>query len=100
MTQKSFILVAAAVAAMILGAVAAYAYDSSRDDLIADGITIAGTDVGGMRADEDRNVKAPTKVTHPKVTRDQLADRYPQLIVVNRSGFELRYHRRLRLVKS
>ena len=32
-------------------AVAAYAYDSSRDDRIAEGVTVAGVDVGGMRAD-------------------------------------------------
>ena len=33
---------------LIGGAVAAYAYDSSREDLIAEGVTVAGVDVGGM----------------------------------------------------
>jgi lipoprotein-anchoring transpeptidase ErfK/SrfK len=32
-------------------AVAAYGYDTSRDDLISAGVTVAGVDVGGMRAD-------------------------------------------------
>ena len=39
---------------LIGGAVAAYAYDSSREDLIAEGVTIAGVDVGGMTSDEAR----------------------------------------------
>jgi lipoprotein-anchoring transpeptidase ErfK/SrfK len=54
MRQRSFILVAVTVAALIIGAVAAYAYDSSRDDLIAKGVTVAGVNVGGMSATEAR----------------------------------------------
>ena len=50
MQQRSFILVAATIAAFIVGAVAAYAYDSSRSDLIAKGVTVAGVDVGGLKA--------------------------------------------------
>ena len=51
-------LIFLAVLALVLagGAVAALAYDSSRDDLIADGVTVAGVDVGGMRVDEARQV--------------------------------------------
>src|SRR2546423_431267 len=49
MQQRSFILVAAPIAAFIVGAVAAYAYDSSRGDLIAKGVTVAGVDVGGLK---------------------------------------------------
>ena len=37
---------------LIGGAVAAYGYDSSREDLIAEGVTIAGVDVGGMTSSE------------------------------------------------
>jgi lipoprotein-anchoring transpeptidase ErfK/SrfK len=48
MRQRSFILVAVLVASLLVGAVAAVAYDSSRDDVIAHGVTIAGVDVGGM----------------------------------------------------
>jgi len=54
MQQRSFILVAATVALLIVGAVAAYAYDSSRDDLIAKGVTVAGVDVGGMNVADAR----------------------------------------------
>jgi lipoprotein-anchoring transpeptidase ErfK/SrfK len=237
MRQKSFILAATAVFFLVLGAVAVYAYDSSRDDLIANGVTVAGLDVGGMnpaearavvrrelaaplersievthrdkrfrlsakdaglRADvggmvdealrksrddtivsrvardltggeEDaqiparilysrqavsklvarveksvnqpaqdarlnfpsltrvkeqnghavktavlqrrieqaltvpgvtRTMSVPTRVTRPKVTRDQLADKYPKLIVVERGAFQLKYYERLRHVRS
>ena len=40
------------VALLLLAAVGAYAWDSSRNDEIADGVTIGGVDVGGMTADE------------------------------------------------
>jgi lipoprotein-anchoring transpeptidase ErfK/SrfK len=70
--QRSFILVAAFVFLLIAGAMAAYAYDSSRDDLIAKGVTVAGVDVGGLRADEarallDRKVSQPLQ--RPVVVR-------------------------------
>jgi lipoprotein-anchoring transpeptidase ErfK/SrfK len=54
--QRSFILVAVFVFLLIAGAVGAYAYDSSRDDLIAEGVTVAGVDVGGLRASEARRL--------------------------------------------
>ncbi|HEY6779424.1 MAG TPA: L,D-transpeptidase/peptidoglycan binding protein [Thermoleophilaceae bacterium] len=54
MKHKSFILLAALVLVLLVGAIGAYAYDSSRDDLIAKGVTVAGVDVGGMRADQAR----------------------------------------------
>jgi hypothetical protein len=56
MKQRSFIILAACVAALLVGAVAAYAYDSSRDDQIADGVTIAGVDVGGLSKSKAREV--------------------------------------------
>jgi lipoprotein-anchoring transpeptidase ErfK/SrfK len=64
MRQKSFILVAALLLALVGGAVAAYAYDSSRDDVIAQGVTVAGADVGGMHVAEAqrtiaRELRAP-----------------------------------------
>jgi lipoprotein-anchoring transpeptidase ErfK/SrfK len=54
MRNKWFILLGVVLLVLVGGAVAAYAYDSSRDDLIAEGVTIAGVDVGGMRVDEAR----------------------------------------------
>jgi lipoprotein-anchoring transpeptidase ErfK/SrfK len=58
MRQKSFIFVAALLLVLVGGAVAAYAYDSSRDETIADGVTIAGVDVGGMKVGEARQLIA------------------------------------------
>ena len=59
-----FILVAVLLLVLIGGAVAAYAYDSSREDVIAEGVTVAGVDVGGMDVDQaravvDRRLKEP-----------------------------------------
>ena len=56
MRHRWFILVAVVLLVMIGGAVAAFAYDSSRDDVIAEGVTIAGVDVGGMKSVHARNV--------------------------------------------
>ena len=51
----SILLAAAAV--VVLAAVAAYAYDSTRNDHIAKGVTVAGLDVGGLhRAQAERVV--------------------------------------------
>ena len=49
MRHRWFIFVAVFLLVLAGGAVAAFAYDSSRDDLIAKGVRIAGVDVGGMR---------------------------------------------------
>jgi lipoprotein-anchoring transpeptidase ErfK/SrfK len=51
-----FILVAVLLLVLIGGAVAAYAYDSSRENVIAEGVTVAGVDVGGMDVDQARAV--------------------------------------------
>jgi lipoprotein-anchoring transpeptidase ErfK/SrfK len=64
MRHRWFILVAVLLLVLIGGAVAAFAYDSSRDDLIAKGVTIAGVDVGGMTTAEahravERQLKEP-----------------------------------------
>ena len=56
MRHRWFILVAVLLLVMIGGAVAAFAYDSSRDDLIAEGVTIAGVDVGGMNTEDARRL--------------------------------------------
>ena len=54
MRSKSFIAIAAALVLILAAAGGVYAYDSSRDDLIAKGVTIGGVDVGGLRASEAR----------------------------------------------
>jgi len=50
--RKTQIAVVVGVLALVLGAVGAYAYDSSQKDEIADGVTIGGVDVGGLDAAE------------------------------------------------
>jgi len=52
MGRKTQIAVIVAVVLVALGAAGAYAYDSSQKDQIADGVRIAGVDVGGLNEDE------------------------------------------------
>jgi lipoprotein-anchoring transpeptidase ErfK/SrfK len=56
MRHRSLIALALVVLALLGGATAVYAYDSSRDDAIAEGVTVAGVDLGGMRAAQARSV--------------------------------------------
>src|SRR5215208_5940801 len=56
MRHRWFILVAVLLLVLIGGSVAAFAYDSSRDDVIAKGVRIAGVDVGGMTTGEARRL--------------------------------------------
>jgi len=56
MRSKWFLIPATFVALLVCGAVGVYAYDASREDLIAEGITVGGVDVGGLRASEARAV--------------------------------------------
>jgi len=46
--SRSFILITASLAVLVLGAVAVYLYDHGRRDTIANGVKVAGIDVGGM----------------------------------------------------
>jgi lipoprotein-anchoring transpeptidase ErfK/SrfK len=52
MGRKTKIALATVVALLLLGAVGAYAYDSTQDDTIAEGVTIGGVEVGGMNAEQ------------------------------------------------
>jgi hypothetical protein len=52
MGRKSQIAAAVIVLVVVLLAGGAYAYDSAQKDKIADGVTIAGVDVGGLDADQ------------------------------------------------
>jgi lipoprotein-anchoring transpeptidase ErfK/SrfK len=52
LARKLQIAVVFLIVVMLVAAVGAYAWDSSRSDEIADGVTIGGVDVGGMTADE------------------------------------------------
>jgi hypothetical protein len=50
--RKTRIAAIAAVLALVLAAAGAYAYDSTQKDKIADGVRIAGVDVGGLDSAE------------------------------------------------
>jgi lipoprotein-anchoring transpeptidase ErfK/SrfK len=73
--SKAFTFVAVLVVLLIAGSVAVYAYDSSRSDRIAEGVTIGGIAVGGMTAEQARKkvssqvaerIEAPIAVTYGK----------------------------------
>ena len=48
MKERSFLVLAAVVAFLVLGTVGVYAYDHSRDGTVADGVKAGGIDIGGM----------------------------------------------------
>ena len=54
MRSPTFIGVAAFVALLVLGSVAVWAYDASRDDKIADGVRVGGVLLGGLDEDQAR----------------------------------------------
>ena len=56
MGPKTKIAIVTGVLLLVLGAIGAYAYDSSQKDEIAEGVTIAGVDVGGLEAEEAKRV--------------------------------------------
>lgn len=73
MGRKAQIAIVAAVFLLIAGAVGAYAWDSSKEDEIAEGVRIGNVDVGGLNRDEAKQeVRAtvikplakPVTVTH------------------------------------
>lgn len=49
---------------------------------------------------EPRIVRAPMKKTKAKVSKAQLAGKYPTIILVDRSGYKLRLFKRLKLAKT
>ncbi len=75
MRQRSFIVLAVALTVLVAGAVGVYAYDKTRDDIIAKGITAGGVDLSGM---------------HPKqaeeTLRQQLAVPLQKPVVVKYAG--------------
>lgn len=47
-----------------------------------------------------RRIRIPMKRTKPEVTRNELADKYGTIIIVDRGGFKLRLYKRLKLSKT
>ena len=74
-----FIFVAVLLLVLVGGAVAAYAYDSSRDDLIAKGVTVAGVDVGGMRTAEATRGRSSASCRSRSSSRSTVQARHDQL---------------------
>lgn len=73
MRSRSFLAVCGALLVLLVSAGALYAYDATRDDLIAEGVTVGGVDVGGLRAHQARERLArevlsplgrPVRVSH------------------------------------
>lgn len=62
MGRKLYIAVVFGIVLLLAGAVGAYAWDASRSDEIAEGITIGGVDVGGMTEDRAERVVSKTLV--------------------------------------
>ena len=51
-------------------------------------------------SERDRTVAAPVDRVEPEVTTDELADRYPTFITIDRGNYQLRLWQDLRLVKT
>jgi lipoprotein-anchoring transpeptidase ErfK/SrfK len=53
-----------------------------------------------LSTDGARTVRVRTKVVKPKVTADELADKYPAVVIVNRGAFKLTLYKHLKPVKT
>jgi lipoprotein-anchoring transpeptidase ErfK/SrfK len=62
--RKAYLIPVVLVVLLVAGAVGVYAYDSSRARTIAEGVTVAGVDVGGMTVDRAR-AKIAKEVARP-----------------------------------
>ena len=49
---------------------------------------------------DDKTVKARTEVVEPKVTTEELAEKYPAIVFVNRSAFQLTLYKGLKLART
>ena len=49
---------------------------------------------------ETRIARVRTRVVEPEVTTDELAEKYPAVIIVNRGAFKLSFYKDLKLVKT
>jgi hypothetical protein len=53
-----------------------------------------------LDAQGSRSVRVSTRVVEPEVTTDELADKYPTVLIVNRGAFQLSFYKDLKLVKT
>ncbi|MEA2123807.1 MAG: L,D-transpeptidase ErfK/SrfK [Solirubrobacteraceae bacterium] len=75
MRQRSFIVLALALTVLVVGAVGVYAYDKTRNDVIAKGISAGGVDLSGMHPKQAR-----------EALRQQLAAPLQKPVVVKYAG--------------
>jgi lipoprotein-anchoring transpeptidase ErfK/SrfK len=64
MRQRSFIVLAVVLVVFVIGAVAVYAYDNSRRDVIAKGVAAGGVDLSGMKP-KDAQAKLDRELAQP-----------------------------------
>src|SRR4051794_24799715 len=72
MKQRPFVVVAVVVGVLGALAVSAWAYDASRKDTIAKGVTAGGVDIGGMSKAEAKKVleeKLSAPLSKPLIVR-------------------------------
>jgi lipoprotein-anchoring transpeptidase ErfK/SrfK len=55
---------------------------------------------GAIESAHDRTVKTPVQKTKPSVTTDQLAQKYPVYLTIDRAAFQLRLWKDLKLAKT
>ena len=55
---------------------------------------------GAIESPRDRTVKAPVQKVKPNVTTDQLAQKYPVYLTIDRGAFQLRLWKNLKLAKT
>jgi lipoprotein-anchoring transpeptidase ErfK/SrfK len=79
MRQRSFIVLAVALFVLVVGAVGVYAYDKSRDDVIAKGVKAGGVDLSGMKPAEAR-----------ETLRRELAEPLQKPVIVKYRGHHYR----------
>ena len=72
----------------------------SQDGLRVNAEKLRATVATAMTDPDRRVVAAPVEKTKAKVTRAQLAKKYPTLLVVDRGAFQLRLYKDLKLKKS
>lgn len=55
---------------------------------------------GAIESPSNRTIKAPVQTIEPEVTTDELAQKYPTYITIDRGNFQLRFWQNLKLVKT
>jgi lipoprotein-anchoring transpeptidase ErfK/SrfK len=53
-----------------------------------------------VQSPDSRTVEAEVEKVQPEVTTDEVAEKYPHYIVIDRAGFQLSYYENLKLVKT